>query len=167
MKQMLLIVIIQLSSLFCYAQTSIGLDLASLLYKELNAKVEHKISEHWSMAATAGINLKSLKRNISDEEFEHNLSFHSNALPTQRPFIHREHLSVHYWANSVFSGTFVSVGGEYRTDTGLDARIGVGYMFPIWKGLIGSVIYDIGIMHSSKTDNLLGEDFKIELSWIF
>ena len=67
---MLLIFIFTLCAALAQAQTSIGLDLSSFLYKEMNIAIEHKISEHWSASASGGINLKVLKRHITDEEAE-------------------------------------------------------------------------------------------------
>ena len=164
---MMLIFIFLLCAPLCNAQTSIGLDLASFLYKELNIDAEHQISKHWSFSTSAGVNLKALKRKVSNEEIEHTTSFYSDVLPAERPFSHREEFSIRYWANRVYSGMFLSVGGEYRTDTKLDTNIGIGYTFPIWKGLTGSIIYDTGIIRSSKTKMISADDFKISLSWIF
>ena len=113
------------------------------------------------------MNLKVHKRNISNEELEHSNSFYAGGLPTERPFTHREKFSVRYWSDKVYSGVMLSLGGEYRTDTKLDANFGIGYMFPIWKGLAGTVIYETGIIRSCKAQKLAIDDFKVELNWIF
>lgn len=164
---MLLIFIFTLCAIFAQAQTSIGLDLSSLLYKEMNIAIEYKISEHWSTSASGGINLKVLKRHITDEEAEHDSNFHHNALPSERPYTHRTKANIRYWTKRVYSGAFLSLGGEWRSDSGLDANIGLGYVFPIWKGLSGVVIYDTGIIRSSISGKLSPDDLKIGICWIF
>lgn len=164
---MLFIFGLLLCTILSQAQTTIGLEMTSFLYKELNIGMEHKISEHWSISASAGLNLKILKRDIGYEEQEHNANFKSNILPDGRSFAHREKFALRYWTNKAYTGTFIGIGGEYRTDIGLDATFGIGYMFPIWKKLTGSVIYDIGIIRSCRSDKLTLEDLRLELSWIF
>lgn len=167
MKQMLLIFILMLCAIPSQAQTAIGLDLTSFLYKELNIGVEHKISEHWSMTGSAGINMEILKRDVGNEELEHNSSFHSNSLPDARAFSHRERFALRYWTDKAYYGMFIGIGGEYRSDIGMDANLGIGYMFPIWKKLTGAVTYDLGIIRSYKVGKPGIEDLKLELSWIF
>ena len=157
--------------LFCaaltYAQPAIGLDISSLLYREVNITIEYKISEHWSTSTSGGMNLKVLKRQVTDEETEHDSNFHQNVLPPERTYTHRANASIRYWTKKVYSGPFLSVGGEYRSDCGLDANIGIGYMFSIWKGLSGVILYDTGIIRSSISDRLSLEDMKIGVCWIF
>lgn len=167
MKQMLLIFIFTLCVVLAHAQTSIGLDLSSVLYKEMNIAIGYKISEHWSASASGGINLKVLKRHITDEEAEHDSNFPHNALPSERSYTHRTNANIRYWIKEVYSGVFLSLGGEWRSDSGLDANIGFGYMFPIWKGLNGTVIYDTGIIRSSISEKLSLDDLKIGICWIF
>ena len=167
MKKMLFIFIFTLCAVLAQAQTSIGLNLSSFLYKEMNIAIEHKISEHWSASASGGINLKVLKRHITDEEAEHDSNFPHNALPSERSYTHRTNAKIHYWTKKVYSGAFVSIGGEWRSDSGLDANIGLGYMFPIWNGLSGVVLYDTGIIRSSLSGKLSPDDFKIGICWIF
>lgn len=167
MKQMLLILILMLCAILVRAQTSIGLDLSSFLYKELNIGLGHRISQHWSIHGSAGLNMKILKREIGKEELEHDSNFNSNSQPSVRYYAHREKFGFRYWPNTAYSGMHLNIGGEYRTDAGLDATLGIGYMFPIWKKLTGSIAYDIGIIRSQKTGKLTIEDLKLELSWIF
>ena len=164
---MLLIFIFALCAMLTRAQTSISLDLSSLLYKEMNIAIEYKISEHWSTSASGGLNLKALKRPITDEEAEHDSNFPLNTLPSERSYTHRTNANVRYWADRVYSGLFLSLGGEYRSNSGVDANIGIGYMFPIWKGLSGTVIYDTGVIRSSVSERLSLEDLKIGVHWIF
>ena len=164
---MLLIFIFTLCAVLAQAQTSIGLDLSSFLYKEMNIAIEHKISEHWSASASGGINLKVLKRHITDEEAEHDSNFPHNALPSERSYTHRTNAKIHYWTKRVYSGAFLSIGGEWRSDSGLDANIGLGYMLPIWNGLSGVVLYDTGIIRSSLSGKLSPDDLKIGICLIF
>ena len=130
---MLLILILMLCAILVRAQTSIGLDLSSLLYKELNIGLDHRISKHWSLHGSAGVNMKILKREIGKEELEHDSNFNSNSQPSVRSYAHREKFGFRYWPNTAYSGMHLNIGGEYRTDAGLDATLGIGYMFPIWK----------------------------------
>ena len=164
---MLLIFIFLLSATLTQAQPSIGLDLSSLLYKEANIAIEYKISEHWSTSASGGLSLKTLKRQITDEEVEHDSNFHQNTLPSERTYTHRANANIHYWPQRVYSGVFLSLGGEFRNTTGIDTNIGVGYMFSIWKGLSGAILYNIGIIRSSISGKLSIEDLKIGIYWIF
>ena len=164
---MLLIFTFMLCATLTQAQPSIGLNLSSLLYKEMNIAIEYKISEHWSISASEGLSLKALKRQTTNEEVEHDSNFHHNTLPSERAYTHRGTASLRYWAKKVYSGAFVSVGGEYRSDCGLDANFGIGYMLPIWKGLSGTILYDTGIIRSNISEKLSIEDLKIGICWIF
>ena len=167
MKRMSLVFILLFCTLIAHAQTIIGLDMPSLLYSELKTNVGYKISQHWSLSATAGVNLKTLRRRISPIETEHYEEFYRNSLPEARNYTHRESFAICYWPQLTFSGPFLSFGGEYRSSTGLDACFGAGYMFKIWKGLSGCILYDIGIMRSAKTEKLSTEDINIGINWNF
>lgn len=167
MKQMLLIFILLLYTTPTWAQPSLGLDIGSLLYKEANIAIEYRIAEHWSISTSGGMNLKVLKRLATDEETEHDSNFHNNTLPQERTYAHRANASIRYWTKKVYSGMFLSLGGEYRSDYGLDANIGIGYMFSIWEGLSGVILYDTGIIRSNLSERLSLEDLKIGICWIF
>ena len=164
---MLPIFIFLLCTMLTQAQPSIGLDLSSLLYKEANIAIEYTISEHWSTSASGGLNLKVLKRQVTNEEVEHDSNFLHNTLPSERSYTHRANANIRYWPQRAYSGIFLSLGGEFRSNTGIDANIGVGYMFAIWKGLYGAIIYDTGIIRSSISEKLSLEDLKIGIHWIF
>lgn len=167
MKQMCFAFIFLLCTLASHAQTIIGLDMPSLLYSELKMNVGYKISQHWSLSAAAGVNFKTLRREISTIEAEHYEEFYRNSLPKARGYTHRESFAICYWPQLAFSGPLLSFGCEYRSSTGLDACFGAGYMFKIWKGLSGCILYDIGIMRSAKTEKLSTEDINIGINWNF
>lgn len=149
------------------AQTSAGLDLSSLLFKELKIVVGHRITEHWSVSAYAGLNMKVMQQRLMPEEAEHNETFPPAHMPANRPFMHREAVGFCYWPQSTFSGPFLSVGGEYRQGSGLDATLGIGYMLKIWKGLIGFMTYDAGIIRTANTGKLPTDGFSAGICWVF
>lgn len=167
MKQMVLIFIFLTCVTTSRAQTAAGLDLSSLLFKEVKIAVGHKISGHWSVSAYAGLNIKVMKERIRPEEAEHNEAFPPAFLPDGRSFSHREAIGFCYWPQSTFSGPFLSVGGEYRQGSGLDATLGIGYMLKIWKGLTGFLTYDAGIIRTANAGKLPADGFSAGICWIF
>jgi hypothetical protein len=167
MKPMTTIMTLLLYSILSQAQTAVGIDLTSLLFNEVRVAVGHRISERWTVSASAGINRKVLKRDISSEEADHNSDFPPAYLPEGRSFSHRESIGLSYWPQSSFSGPFLTIGGEYRQGLGLDATLGAGYMFTIWKGIIGTLKYDAGIIRTANTGKLPADGFSVGLCWKF
>lgn len=164
---MTLAFIFMLCSLLVHAQTSIGLELSSLLYSEIRLAFQYKIAEHWAISAEAGVNYQILHRRISAVEAEHNSEFPINTLPDSNEFTHGECLCIRYWPQGAFNGAFLSFGAEYRDTSGLDASVGIGYMFKIWKGLYGTAKYNTGIIRAVKSEKLTLRDLSIGLSWNF
>ena len=167
MKRMTLAFIFVLSSLITQAQATLGLELSSLLYSEVKVAFMYRFAEHWSISADAGLNFKLLHRQISNEETEHNSQFPTNTLPESNAHMHRECLSICYWPQTALSGVFLSFGAEYRDISGVDACVGIGYMFKIWRGLHGIAKYDTGIIRAVKSEKLTLRDLNFGLTWIF
>lgn len=154
-------------TLISHAQTDIGIDMSALLFREIKVSIGHGISGHWSARAEAGISMKALKRKISKEEIWHDKEFTSSVQLYDRTFTHRESLSICYWPRTCFQGTFLSVGGEYRQGKGLDATIGIGYMYRIWKGLAGVIRYETCILGAAGAETLSVQNLGVGLNWIF
>ncbi len=162
---MALVFMILTCSILCQAQSVIGLEISSLLFKEVQMGIGHRIAGHWSISANAGMNLKVLKRHMNSEETAHNESFPSASMPQERSFSHRESISICYWSQYVFNGAFLSIGGEYRDGTGLDANVGIGYMFSIWKGLKGDIRYETGLIMAAKNNKMSADGLSIGIYW--
>ena len=162
---MVLVFIILTYPILCQAQTAVGLEISSLLFKEVQMGIGHRIAEHWSISANAGMNLKTLKRHMNSEETAHNESFPPASMPQERSFSHRESISLCYWPQCVFNGAFLSVGGEYKEGAGLDANAGVGYMFSIWKGLKGAIRYETGLITTAKNNKMSADGLSIGIYW--
>jgi hypothetical protein len=165
MRKMVLAFIILTCPILCQAQTAVGLEISSLLFKEVQISLEHRIAEHWSVSAHAGMSLKALKRHMNSEETSHNESFPASSMPQERAFSHRECLNLRYWPQSTFNGIFISLGGEYKADAGPDANLGIGYMFSIWKGFKGAIRYETGMIMAAKNDKLSPEGLSIGIYW--
>lgn len=163
----MLVSLMTLSAILCQAQAMIGIDLSGLLHHELKVAFGHKVAEHWSLSAAAGVNLRTLQRQVSREEEKHQMEYPTGPELTDVSHAHRERISIDFWLQSVFSGISVSVGGEYRDNEGFDATTGIGYMFGIWKGLTGNIRYDLGIIRSSREGKLSVQDLSIGIYWIF
>lgn len=153
--------------MLCQAQAMIGIDMSGLLHSELKVAFGHEVAEHWSLSAAAGVNLRTLQRQVSREEEKHQMEYPTGPELTDVSHAHRERISIDFWPQSVFSGISVSVGGEYRDNEGFDATTGIGYMFGIWKGLTGNIRYDLGIIRSSREGKLSVQDLSIGIYWIF
>ena len=156
-----------ISTMLTHAQTTIGLDLPALLYSEFKVIFEHKVTEHWSMSASAGLNIKTIYSRTSSLDAEHNAEFPYATLPEGRKHTHRESLSMNYWPDGTFKGLFISFGGEYRETDGFDATAGIGYMLPIWKGLNSTIRYDFGLIRASRSEDNGTDNLCIGLSWTF
>ena len=156
-----------ISPLLMHAQTIIGLDLPSILYSEFKVIFEHKVTEHWSMSASAGVNIKTIHSRISILDAEHNAEFPYATLPDSRKYMHRESLSMNYWPSGTFKGLFFSLGAEYRETDGFDGTAGIGYMIPIWKGLKATARYDLGFIRASKSEGNGIDNLCIGLNWTF
>ena len=167
MRQMSLVFILMFCTLLAHAQTIVGLDMPSLLYSELKTNIGYKIGQHWSLSASAGVNLKALRRQSSSIEIEHYEEFPPNSPPEARDYTHRENFAMCYWPQMAFSGPVISFGGEYRSTSGLDVYVGFGYMFKIWKGLSASIGYDVGIIRTTRQEKLTVEDLSIGINWKF
>ena len=154
-------------SLVAYAQTNINIDLHSLLRTELNLTIGQRMSEHWSISASVGANMKMLQKRKSMIEEEHNSEFPDGIYPEHRKYMHREHIYLCYWPTHIFKGFYISLGGEHRDTDGLDATVGMGYMFNIWKGLNGALAYDVGIIKATENEKLSISDLKVGISWTF
>jgi hypothetical protein len=165
MRKMVLVFIIMACSMLCQAQAAVGLEISSLLFKEVQIGLEHRIADHWSVSAHAGMNLKGLKRHRNSEETAHNESFPAASMPQERAFSHRESINLRFWPRSTFNGIFLSFGGEYKEGTGLDANIGIGYMFSIWKGFKGAIRYETGMIMAAKNDKLSSDGLSIGIYW--
>ena len=163
----MLVSLMTLSAILCQAQAMIGIDLSGLLHHELKVAFGHKVAEHWSLSAAAGVNLRTLQRQVSREEEKHQMEYPTGPELTDVSHAHRERISIDFWPQSVFSGISVSVGGEYRDNEGFDATTGIGYMFGIWKGLTGNIRYDLGIIRSNREGKLSVQDLSIGIYWIF
>lgn len=153
--------------MLCQAQAMIGIDMSGLLHSELKVAFGHEVAEHWSLSAAAGVNLRTLQRQVSREEEKHQMEYPTGPELTDVSHAHRERISIDFWPQSVFSGISVSVGGEYRDNEGFDATTGIGYMFGIWKGLTGNIRYDLGIIRSNREGKLSVQDLSIGIYWIF
>ena len=164
---MMTVLIFLLCTLQSEAQTAIGTDLSALLYKEIKIHIGHRIGRHWSISASAGANIQELRRHTDDETAGHEKEFPPSQTLPEAPYTHRESIGLCYWPQAPFSGTFLSFGGEYRSGTGLDATIGAGYMFSIWKGLTGTIRYDTGIIRIASMHKLSIQDLSIGINWIF
>jgi hypothetical protein len=125
------------------------------------------MSEHWSISASVGANMKMLQKRKSMIEEEHNSEFPDGIYPKRRKYMHREHIYLCYWPTHIFKGFYISLGGEHRDTDGLDATVGMGYMFNIWKGLNGALAYDIGIIKATENEKLSISDLKVGISWTF
>lgn len=163
----MLVSLMTLSAILCQAQAMIGIDLSGLLHYELKVAFGHKVAEHWSLSAAAGVNLRALQRQVSTEENKHQIEYPTGPELIDVNFAHRERICIDFWPQSVFSGISVSVGGEYRENEGFDATAGIGYMFGIWKGLTGNIRYDLGIIRSDREGKLSFQDLSIGIYWIF
>lgn len=163
----MLVSLMTLSAILCQAQAMIGIDLSGLLHYELKVAFGHKVAEHWSLSAAAGVNLRALQRQVSTEENKHQIEYPTGPELIDVNFAHRERICIDFWPQSVFSGISVSVGGEYRENEGFDATAGIGYMFCIWKGLTGNIRYDLGIIRSDREGKLSFQDLSIGIYWIF
>jgi hypothetical protein len=86
-------------------------------------------------------------------------------MPQERAFSHRESINLRFWPRSTFNGIFLSFGGEYKEGTGLDANIGIGYMFSIWKGFKGAIRYETGMIMAAKNDKLSSDGLSIGIYW--
>ena len=164
---MMLVSLMALSTILCHAQAMIGIDLSGLLHSEVKVAFGHEVAEHWSLSAAAGVNLRTLKRQVSTEESKHQLEYPTGPKLSSVDYAHRERICIDFWPQSVFSGISVSVGGEYRGNEGFDATAGLGYMFGIWKGLTGNIRYDLGIIRSDREGKLSVQDLSIGIYWIF
>lgn len=164
---MTLALIFLLSPVLAIAQTIIGIDLTSALHSELKISFGHRISEHWSVSADAGVNLKLLHRRISSQEVEHNSEFQINPMPEAWEHMHQESISMCFWHQRAFNGAFLSLGARYRDTDGLDGTAGLGYMFLIWKGLTGMIRYDTGLIRTSESGNRTKEGLSVSINWIF
>lgn len=164
---MVTVLIFLLFTLHSQAQTAIGTDLSALLYREVKIHIGHGIGRHWSVSASAGANMQVLRRHTDDETAGHEAEFPLSQELPEVSYTHRESVGLCYWPKEPFTGTFLSFGGEYRADTGLDATIGAGYMFRIWKGLTGAIRYDTGIIRTAAMQKLSIHDLSIGINWIF
>ena len=164
---MVLAFIFLLCPLLAFCQTSIGIDLHSLLCSEFKISIGHRMAEHWSIAASVGINMKTLKKDHSPIEEEHNAEFPDGTYPMTKEHMHREHICICYWPRQTFKGIFISLGAEHRDTDGMDATVGIGYMFNIWKGLNGTLAYDTGIIRTTQNEKLSISDLQVGISWRF
>lgn len=164
---MTLTLIFLLCALLVRAQTFIGIDLPSLLHSELQISFGHRISEHWSMSASTGVNIKVLYKKISTLDAEHNAEFDSGTPIQTRDYLHRESTDICYWPQGTFKGIFLSLGARYTDTDGLDGTIGAGYMFSIWKKLTGHIRYDFGLTQGTESDSSIANGLRAGISWIF
>ena len=167
MRHMMLAFLFLICPLMMHAQTTIGLDLPAMLYSEIKIIFEHKVAEHWSMSASAGINIKKIYSRISAVDAEHNAEFPYAILPESKKYMHRENISMNYWPHGTFNGIFLSFGAEYRETDGFDGTAGIGYMIPLVGGLKATARYDIGFIRISKSDDKCIDNLCIGLSWTF
>ena len=164
---MVLAFIFLLCPLLAFSQTSIGIDLHSLLCSELKITLGQRLAEHWSISAAVGVNMKILQKSKSAIEEEHNEEFPDGTYPKTREHMHREHLRLCYWPKDVFKGIFLSLGAEHRDTNGLDATVGIGYRFKIWKGINCTLAYDTGLIRATQDEKLTISDLKVCISYTF
>ena len=162
---MALVFILLACPILSQAQAAVGMEISSFLFKEVQISLGHRIAEHWSISANAGMNLKVLKRQMNSEETAHNESFPPVYMPQERTFSHRESISLCYWPQCVFNAVFLSFGGEYKAGTGLDANAGIGYMFSIWRNLKGTIRYETGLIMAAKNAKLPSDGISIGIYW--
>ena len=139
MRHMTFTFIFALCPLLMHAQTFIGIDLPSLLHSELQINFGHRISEHWSMSASSGLNFRTLYRKLSTLDAEHNTELDLEQQRQTRDYMHRESADLCYWPQGTFKGVFLAFGAAYTDTNGLDGTVGAGYMFSIWKRITGHI----------------------------
>lgn len=167
MRRLLCILILITIGFSCVGQICAGIDLTSVLYREIRINIGYGFAAHWSFSASCGTNLKKLRHKYSEEEINHNDEYPMGELPDSDTVLHRESIGFRYWPDKAFNRFFLSLGAEYRHGDGLDACIGVGYYVPIWKGLKGVLNYETGLIRSVKEGKISFKDLRFGLSWTF
>lgn len=130
--------------------------------------IDYRISEHWSLHAAAGFNIKRLIGSKAEEFRNHNKEF-EDSMPEIKisKGMHQENLSFRYWPRPTYDGVFFSIGGEYRENHGADGLIGAGYSFTIYKGLSTDIGYNLRLMERISSDSVLTGEICINLSYRF
>lgn len=131
MRRLLCILLLLTVRTSCFGQINCAVDLTSLLYTGLHIDVGYGFTEHWSFSISAGVSLKTLSSQGSNEEISYNSEFPQKGLPAPDPNLHRESFRFSYWPEKTFDRFFISMGVEYRDCSGVDACIGLGYFIPI------------------------------------
>lgn len=167
MRHMTFTFIFALCPLLMHAQTFIGIDLPSLLHSELQINFGHRISEHWSMSASSGLNFRTLYRKLSTLDAEHNTELDLEQQRQTRDYMHRESADLCYWPQGTFKGVFLAFGAAYTDTNGLDGTVGAGYMFSIWKRITGYIRYDTGLTLITGSDQTVSDGLRAGISWIF
>ena len=160
--------------LCCHSQNrSIGIDiLSSLCFESPGIRISYGITQKWSAGADAYIDLNVMKRREDELMSAHKEGLSPlSAVRTETEMISGgfQGIGFHldYWPEKIFKGCFISVGGKVLDRHGPDMTLGIGYSFPIWKGVGAEASYRFGVSEAYKDGKRPLKGIKAEIYYVF
>ena len=144
---------------------AIGTDLTeTLLTGTFNISAGYSFSDRWSASWRAVINTSQFRTGRSQEEEDHMSEFSPEENDIH--ILSTSSISVHYWMDQAYEGTFLTAGVKYMTDEKTaDYTIGIGYCIPLWKGLRMVLAYESDILSSFRNRTAEGRGLTIGICW--
>lgn len=174
MKPIQIIAVVILSSLLsefsmdAEGRGLVGVDLGSTLRDKVpKISVGHAFSYGWSIEVTSDIGIRSMIPELNEEERGHyEETGREDFTDDDTVKDNRIRIGVKRWKEDAYSGPFVSGGIAISRSGKTDMTTGGGYSFSIYKGLCGSVSYEMEILKTLK-DGTSGNEVTIGLHYIF
>lgn len=148
----------------------IGADVASLLTDgSVGIRIGHAFSGHWSIMGEAGICTSRLRRQRTDEEKIQYEELYGEKDETDNEirdlFICTADIA--FWPSQSLKGVYFRAGLKLGERSGPDCRVGIGYMFRIWKMINGDISYTIDMIESYDSGVTKGKGTSIGINIIF
>lgn len=152
------------------AHSHFGAHISPMLTSgETGISFGHAFSRHWSITGEADIYIPGFRNDRTVEETEHykELYGYDRTDRDKASDMISGTASIAYWPVESLHGIYLSIGLKYGDRTGADCRIGIGYMFPIWKMINADITYCIDMVGTRMDETIQGKGMTIGINIIF
>lgn len=156
----------------CQRNNAVRVDLAqAACFGTIDITLAHRIGEKWSIEGQTAINIKRLSNGKDDETIHHwnalSGTVDRNGEKTFRDNLTETSISVRFWPLEVFHGPAFSLGVLTRDRTGPDISCGIGYCFPVWKGICTDLGFSICILETKRNRTIQYNGIRLGFSYAF
>ncbi len=148
----------------------IGADVASLLTDgSIGIRIGYAFSGHWSIMGEAGICTSRLRKQRTDEEKIQYEELYGKKDETDNEIrdLFTGTANIAFWPGESLKGVYFRVGLKTGERSGTDCRVGIGYMFRIWKMINGDISYTIDMIEYYDSGAAKGKSTSIGINIIF